>query len=129
MDCRGRPTTGNPEPVLFSDEENRLAQSQAQGQNLRKLASEKMQNRTARRIVNCHRRRSIPRRRRYTDESPPNVAEMPDPRDCIRIETIRKTPMMSWPMARAGFTARNDLVVGPPDSGPAHVSTRPRPPG
>src|ERR1035437_879391 len=31
----------------------------------------------------------------------------------MRMAINKKMPMMSWPMARAGFTARNNLVVDP----------------
>ena len=43
-----------------------------------KAASEKTTNSTSRTIVNCHSRRSMPRRLRYTAESPPNVPDRPD---------------------------------------------------
>jgi len=99
------------------------------GHFTKKLASEKRQKSTASRIVNCQSRRSTPRRLRYTDESPPNVAERPDPRACIRMDSIRKMPSRSWPKASAGFTVYSNLVVASPESGPAHGSTAPRHPG
>src|SRR5690348_12828175 len=69
-----------------------------------------MTNRTRSTIVNCHRRRSTPRRLRYTAESPPKVPDRPVPRFCNRMAAINATLTMIWPRPRMGFTLRGSSV-------------------
>jgi hypothetical protein len=61
-------------------------------------------NSATRAMVNCQSRRSMPRRLRYTAESPPNVPDRPVPRACIRIEAMSAMLSRIWPIARIGLT-------------------------
>src|SRR4051812_12026638 len=94
---------------------------QAAGATKTNATSANSTHSTSRRIVNCHSRRSTPRRLRYTAESPPNVPDRPVPRDWSRIAAISAMLRRIWPMARIGFTS---LVTSWSDGGGWYQTSR-----
>src|SRR3954467_12109114 len=98
---------------------------QAAGATKTNATSANSTHSTSRRIVNCHSRRSTPRRLRNTAESPPNVPDRPVPRDWSRIAAISAMLRRIWPMARIGFTS---LVTSWSDGGGWYQTRRSRRP-